>query len=314
MTDYPCAMHHPQLDNATKEMKCPIPFQKSKANLQRSLVLPEGVSIAQYTNAKEHVFYENESVHTFSLYTAGGYETHRTDKPSPNGGPGRYCLMPQGSYSAWEVGYQQHFVHLYFGDNYLKRLAMETFDADPRLVSLPQLSFAENEQLDAIFRHCLINWDWLLPENRLALEQASNTLLVNLLNTIGVKQTTISHKFKSGLSPIAQRLITEYIDHHFPRQIRLSELAEIAGLSEYHFCRMFKISFAESPQQFIMRTRIRFIKQQLDQHRKHASYEESLSLSLAELATQAGFSNQSHMGRVFKKQLGITPGEYLKHR
>jgi len=292
----------------------PVAFNQSKANLQRSLILPEGICIAQYKNAKEHVFYENKSQHTFSLYLEGGYETHRTDEPSPHGAPGRYCLMPEGSYSSWEVGHPQQFVHMYFDDDYLKRLAIKTFDMDPRQVELPQLSFAEDEQLDAIFRHCLINWDWRLPENQLALEQATNTLLVNLLKSIGLKKGENGDRLKSGLSPFIQRQVSDYINEHFTQQILLSELAEIAGLSEYHFCRMFKINFAESPQQYIMRIRIQFVTELMDRYHNQSKLTTQAPFSLADIASQAGFSNQSHMGRVFKKQLGVTPGQYLLQR
>lgn len=47
---------------------------------------------------------------------------------------------------------------------------------------------------------------------------------------------------------------------NFHRQIYLSELASLAQLSEYHFCRMFKESLVQTPQEYLMQVRIEHVK------------------------------------------------------
>ncbi|MCW8884070.1 MAG: AraC family transcriptional regulator [Motiliproteus sp.] len=285
----------------------PIPFTESKAKPLRSLNLSEGVRAVQYENGNEHVFYENTGQHTFSLYLQGGYQTQRSDIQSPHGAPGLFCLMPKDSYSAWTVGGDQSFVHLYFCDDYLKRLAMETFDLDPRLVELPLLSFSRDQHLDAIVRHALLSWDWHAPANHLALEQAINTLLVNLIKSVDIPRRAPQSSLQGGLSPQAQRHLRDYVEAHTHRQISLQELADLTGLSQYHFCRMFKISFSETPQQYVMRIRIEKVKTVLKNFQRKGQ-----KANLSQLALSAGFSNQSHMGRVFKKLVGCSPGQYSR--
>lgn len=63
---------------------------------------------------------------------------------------------------------------------------------------------------------------------------------------------------------------------------------------------MFKQSLAQTPQAYLLAVRIEQAKSRL--HLKQ--------LTIAEVALQCGFANQSHMGRYFKKQVGISPRQY----
>jgi hypothetical protein len=50
-------------------------------------------------------------------------------------------VMPKGCESRWQVGTVQQMMHLYFDEQYLKQLALTTFDIDPRTLNLPELTF-----------------------------------------------------------------------------------------------------------------------------------------------------------------------------
>lgn len=141
------------------------------------------------------------------------------------------------------------------------------------------------------------NWQ---NESPLTLKQATDTILISMLHSSGITKTV--NTLTGGLSPRIAGMVREFIHAHFHRQIYLSELANIAKLSEYHFCRMFKESFARTPQEYLTYIRIEQVKYSLS----HSSH------SLTEIALACGFSNQSHMGRYFKKQTGITPKAFQK--
>lgn len=284
----------------------PTAFTQSKANTLRKLALPGGVQMCQYANEHEHVFYEEDKIHTFSMYLNGGFQTHRTDKQCPNGAPGHFCLMPAGSYSAWQIGGSQEFFHIYFDDAYIKRLALQNFDVDPRTVSLPQLTFQSSKSLLALINHSLLNRDWSETNNQLLLQHSMQTLLLNVLQTIGINRVDVNRIPKAGLSPFARKQVDEYIRNNLDRQMYLEELAEVAGVSEYHFSRMFKISLADTPQNYISRLRVENLQRVL------RTSNSSIRPSMAELALEYGFSSQSHMGRVFKQYTGITPGQFVR--
>ncbi len=284
----------------------PVAFTESRADALRKLDFPQGMQLRQFSNAHEHVFYEEERIHTFSMYLEGGFQTTRTDINSAQGAPGRFCLMPAGSYSAWQIGGAQKFMHVYFGDDYIKRLALENFDIDPRLVALPHLTFEKSESLMALAQHGVSNWDWSEADNQMMLQHNVQTVLLNLLKTVGVKKLECKSLLKAGLSPYCQKQLIAFIDANFRRQIYLSELAELSGLSEFHFARMFKLSFASTPQSYITDVRVEKL-----QHRIRA-FNKASRPGMAQLALEHGFSSQSHMGRVFKDRVGVTPGQFLK--
>ncbi|ACA86377.1 AraC family transcriptional regulator [Shewanella woodyi] len=276
-----------------------ISFNDSHKICFRQHALTEYLSWAHYQNSEERLFYINDKQHTLSMYLSGGYETHRTDIQADFGGPGRFSLMPKDSESRWQLGIPQQFMHLYFDDNYLKQLALKVFDMDPRTIEVPELTFFENPGLESLFRYQIANIGWH-SQSHLALEQITNTVLVSMLQSSGLTKSL--NRVKGGLAPHIARLISDYMHQHFHRQIYLCELADLAQLSEYHFCRMFKESFARTPQEYLTYIRIEQVK-----HRLKTSAQ-----SLSDIALDCGFANQSHMGRYFKKQFGITPRAFQK--
>ncbi|MGI2122913.1 helix-turn-helix transcriptional regulator [Shewanella baltica] len=276
-------------------------FDKSAKTCLRKQVITEDLSWAHYQNAGERLYYQNDTQHTLSMYLDGGYETHRTDIKADYGAPSKFCLMPQGCQSHWQLGQPQQFMHLYFSDEHLKKLAVRVFDKDPRQVRLPELTFVDNPRLEALFRHQVAGLNWHTSDNHLMMEQVTDTVLVTLLQSSGFNLSV--GPIKGGLAPKVAKAIKEFIYCHSHRQIYLSELAEIAQLSEYHFCRMFKCQFAMTPQEYLLQVRIEKVKQSLS----HSTQ------SLTDIALNNGFANQSHMGRYFKKLSGMSPGEYQKH-
>jgi AraC family transcriptional regulator len=283
-----------------KPIKKPISsfHQSTNKICLRQTRLTDALSWAHYQNQDERLYYANDQQHTLSLYLSGGYDTHRTDINSQNGGPGKFCLMPKHSESHWQLGQTQQFMHLYFTDDYLKQLALKVFDIDPRMLQLPELTFTDEAATEALFRHCIANNDWVNGGDHLAMEQVSNTILVSMLQNMGISKT-VTH-LKGGLSPKVISMVRDYMHANFHRQIFLSELAELAQLSEYHFCRMFKQSLAQTPQAYLLTIRIEQVKLRLT----------SASESASDIALQCGFANQSHMGRYFKKLVGISPRQY----
>lgn len=263
---------------------------------QRSLT--DALSWAHYQNENDHLYYVNDKQHTLSLYMSGGYQTHRTDVRSEFGAPGKFCLMPKHSESHWQLGQTQQFMHLYFNDDYLKQLALKVFDIDPRMLQLPELNFINDIATESLFRHCMATSDWQSENNHLAMEQVTNTILVSMLQNMGI--TKLVAPIKGGLSPKVVTLVCDFMQANFQRQIYLNELAELAQLSEYHFCRMFKQSLAQTPQAYLLEIRIEQVKLRL----------RSKVESATDIALQCGFSNQSHMGRYFKKLVGISPRQY----
>lgn len=104
------------------------------------------------------------------------------------------------------------------------------------------------------------------------------------------------------LPPWRLRKIMCCIDAHLDRQIRVSELAQVAGLSMSHFARAFKNSVGVTPQSFIRRRRIERAKTLLA----------DTSAALAQVAQDCGFCDQAHLTRAFHDLVGQPPSRWRK--
>ena len=84
--------------------------------------------------------------------------------------------------------------------------------------------------------------------------------------------------------------------------LALEELADVAGLSPFHFARQFKTATGHPPHDYLIRLRVDRAQELIRQHRRE--------WTLAAIAHDCGFSDQSHMARHFKRVLGVSPGEF----
>ncbi|MBO5335781.1 MAG: AraC family transcriptional regulator [Lachnospiraceae bacterium] len=98
---------------------------------------------------------------------------------------------------------------------------------------------------------------------------------------------------------IAEEIIT-YITEHFAEDISVTELADRAGLSHYHFIRTFKKETGFTPHEYILNTRIATAQYLLKNTR----------LSIKDICYNTGFSCESVFCSAFKRHQGMTPTHY----
>jgi AraC-like DNA-binding protein len=96
-------------------------------------------------------------------------------------------------------------------------------------------------------------------------------------------------------------LCRAYIDEHASDDIRLSDLAGITGLSQFHLLRSFARECGLTPHAYQVQIRLRSGLRLLKQ---------GLSIDVA--AKQAGFHDRSHFGKALKQSWGITPGAFKR--
>lgn len=93
--------------------------------------------------------------------------------------------------------------------------------------------------------------------------------------------------------------VLDYVEENLDQQLSIAELAEVAGVSAYHFARIFRRATSRSLHQYVVERRLAKAKRLL------AEGEDAIS----QIAYTCGFGSQSHMTNVFTKVLGTTPGK-----
>lgn len=282
---------------------------RHKPVLKADAKLSNDLGLAHWHNNHDLIELECPSHHTLSLYVADGLECYRrTPGGWRNGGaPGRFCLMPKGLESAWDVRGPLEFVHLYFTDQHLLNLAEQIWDKAPSTLQLNEHYFAEDASITALYQQFLLTLDWQESSHQLALSSASNLLLIHLLRTYTQCQWQLP-RVTGGLSPSQLRRVQEYIEACLDQPLLLRDLAEQACLSEYHFSRMFSQSLGISPHQYVLQRRLLNAERLLQQTDR----------SLTDIAQQCGFSSSSHFSNRFRQFRGFPPSHLrqaqIKHR
>jgi AraC-like DNA-binding protein len=96
------------------------------------------------------------------------------------------------------------------------------------------------------------------------------------------------------------RLARDVMDRDWAKPLDLGKVAAAAGYSRFHFVRLFRLTYGESPGQYLSRRRIERAKDML----------RSANLTITEICMLVGFTSLGTFCSRFKQQVGLTPSEY----
>lgn len=123
--------------------------------------------------------------------------------------------------------------------------------------------------------------------------------LLLALPTCIAKETRKTGRFKDR----HLQAVLMYVESHFQHPVTLADMADIAGISPQHLCRLFKQCFNMRPFEYLTKYRLQRAKEILTGSEK---------MTLREIAFRTGFNDTSYFCSVFKRHEGVTPLEYAK--
>ena len=91
-----------------------------------------------------------------------------------------------------------------------------------------------------------------------------------------------------------------FVDAHFTERLGLATVAALVGVHPVHLARTFRRTYHTTFGAYIRTARLEFATRELTATR----------LPLSEIAMAAGFCDQSHFSRLFKRHTGMSPQEY----
>jgi AraC family transcriptional regulator len=139
--------------------------------------------------------------------------------------------------------------------------------------------------------------------SRLYGESVVALLSVHLLRHYATRQIQMPSD-PGGLSHSKLQQALEYIQAHLADNPSLAAIAQEVEMSQYYFGRQFKESMGLSPHQYLIQQRVERAKQLL----------RYTKLSIAEIAQDCGFSEQSSLTRQFRRLTGVTPKVYREQQ
>ena len=117
------------------------------------------------------------------------------------------------------------------------------------------------------------------------LADALNTALAVQVMRRFVDPSAMMLEPSNGLSRERLMRVRDYIETHLDDRLTLTDLAEVACLSPYHFSRSFKLALGVGPHRYVMQRRLARAKTLMRRTNQ----------PLALIALQTGFPDQSHL-------------------
>jgi AraC-like DNA-binding protein len=131
------------------------------------------------------------------------------------------------------------------------------------------------------------------------------TILYELSKCEGTHTLATSSFAKIAIEDDSRRIlkVKNYINTSYMDEIRLSALADMAGMSPSAFSRFFKLHTGRNLSDYIIDIRLGYASRMLV----------DTSLSISEVSFDCGFNNLSNFNRIFKRKKGCSPSEFREN-
>jgi AraC family transcriptional regulator len=214
-------------------------------------------------------------------------------------GKGDFSITPAAApfFARWDS--EDRLLQMRINSQFMEQVATEALAMNPDQLEVIPTFRTRDPQLEAIAM-LLINE--LKQENlgsSLYIDSLANVLAVQLLRQYSASKPHLS-VHEGGLPQCQLLQVFDYIHAHLDRDIKLADLAGLLGMSQFHFCHLFKQSIGTPPYQYLLQQRIERAKQLLKQTDR----------SIIDIALECGFNSHSHLSKQFRQLAGMPPKAY----
>ena len=137
-----------------------------------------------------------------------------------------------------------------------------------------------------------------LPMRQLYFDQLREAMLHRILSLYSTHKSLPKERTES-LVPAKTRLLLDFVEANLDQDLRLGELARIAGVSRAHFARSFHKIIGMSPHLYVQHRRLN----------RAADLLRGRTHSIKDIADLSGFADASHLTRCFKHSFGVVPSQ-----
>lgn len=229
--------------------------------------------------------------------TLQGCQQFRCRRQIQRSTPGRVILMEPGETHDGEAGAEGGFTYgmLYFDPAWLRQAAALSGDRDPgeAVFRFPQTLNDDPALARAVRAAC--GQMGATGDGSMAREASLDAVAALLARRFGGSAPS------PDAAPRIARRARAAIDAHAAEDLGLQALAELAGTDRFRLHRAFTAAYGLAPHAYLVQRRL-----------NHARHLLSRGEAPAAAAAAAGFADQSHLGRWFRRAFGQTPAAYRR--
>ena len=133
-------------------------------------------------------------------------------------------------------------------------------------------------------------------------EASAQWLAVHLLTSHVARVGDDTRRPPSFISDARLARVLDYIDANLTADLDLRAMASEAGVSKFHFIRLFREKVGETPVQYLMSQRLSRAAQMLLR----------TDIAINQVALDCGYANVTHFNRRFLRRFGKSPGAYRR--
>jgi len=200
----------------------------------------------------------------------------------------------------WQVRGSDRFevMHLYLGLPLIEQAARDLHGEHGASVSFLDVSGARDERVSFLLEQLRRELFSEARTSPLFVRSLAQALAIHLVRTYPGPHNAA--RGANALQTYKLRRVIEAMKARLAEAFCLPYLAQIAGLSDYHFSRLFKRATGLSPSQYFIRLRMARARQLLLE----------TDLSVIEIGMEVGYSSPGHFSQVFRREVGVTPRAY----
>lgn len=248
-----------------------------------------------------------------------GYQYYRLGNHDHMIGPDNYLIINKGQTyrTAFKASHPVEMMLVAFQPGFAEQVLYSAVTPADKLLdnpyehnSLPVVFFEQAYPQDPLIARAFSFLKYYIDQDASERDQVDmdalyQSLLMRLLHNHRNIYRTIEKlspaKFSTRVELYRRlSLAKDYIDAHVHTDIRLDGAAQEACLSKYHFLRLFREVYGQTPHRYVMQQRLQRAQFLL----------RSTSDSVSTICRAVGFEDPGSFGRLFRRAFGLTPTIY----
>ncbi len=217
-----------------------------------------------------------------------------------------FLIFPQDTHS-FNVDTYSRFFFIRFNNDYIKTQNSQNireleyiFNSHNHLPGCILKTVTDKPLIRAAVEALIREKESNSPHREQIIQQLINTIISYSARNLTLQEKEVFGGKISGVMPVIN-----YIHQHIfePEKLKINCIAKSFNLSPKYIGEYFKKHTGESLQHYIMLYKLKLIESRL-----HLT-----DIRINEIALEFGFTDQSHLNRIFKSYKGKTPSSYRKN-